>query len=243
MDAKTRTDAIGKLAERGESAVPLLLEIWGRGDPNDAQAVVLAIKKLKPNSPQIVAVFCKSIRTHANATVREYAAIALESLGGGGDTVPSLMAGMKDTETIVVTRCVCALQGLGPVAKAACPDLATLANRVIVEKRAEVGEMELFTASHAVRALSRIDPVAHKDLILRLSGELIRDRKKHRTGWSASAVWNAALTLENMDCSFKEASALLAEYIDDPDTPKEFREPTVQAAKNLLDRRVKRLDK
>jgi hypothetical protein len=52
-----------------------------------------------------------------------------------------------------------------------------------------------------------------------------------------------AMALENMDCCFQEASALLAEYIDDAGLTDASRERAVQAAKTLLDRRLKRQGK
>lgn len=242
-DAKVRSEAIGNLAEQGASTVPLLMEIWNRGDSADAFAVAQALRKLKPTSPQVVAILCKSLSSHKDKAISAHAARALGSLGGEGETIPTLVAGLKDTETDVVEACVYSLTELGPKAKAACPELAALATRVIVEKKAEVGASELFTAAHAVNALARIDPTGNKDLILRLSGELIRLRAKHRMGWSGAAVEVGAVALENMDCCFKEASALLAEYIDDPAVPDVWRERAVQAAKTLLDRRLKRKDK
>src|SRR4051812_43437909 len=47
---QTRYSAILKMEKFGSLAVPLLMEIWHRGDPSDANAAAVAIHGLKPTS-------------------------------------------------------------------------------------------------------------------------------------------------------------------------------------------------
>jgi len=231
-DPKIRFDAVRRLQKFGESAVPVLMEIWNRGDDTSAVAASV-IAELKPASPFIAEIFQKALMGHTDKRLREAAAIALGGVqGGGDDTVNALVAGLEDKEVWVVYRSVISLRQIAGDAKKAVPPLIVVAKRYQAKaekKDANGSNLDCEVAVHALKALAAVDHASQEEFIVKSCVHAIRT---HKTNYVALLVCTELLA--RMGASAKEGVPELLEIAATAEIDEEVRERAATAINAIV---------
>jgi HEAT repeats len=233
-DKQIRHKAICDLEEFGSQAVPLLMEIWHHGDPNDANAVGPTLARLKPRSKVIAAELKKDLLSNPDTTIRESAAIALGGVKGDeDDIVDGLVAALKDKERMVAYWAVISLQSLGQPAKRACPALAELV-KVSREKQREGPPVsDLAVAIHAVDALAELDPKGFCQTIVDACADAGRRSRK-----DYEIMINTVIILGKMGKAANSALPLLVEIADEDKGFVEVRKEALVSINKILKARL-----
>jgi HEAT repeat protein len=233
-DEGTRRDAIHRLEKFGSSAVPLLMEIWHRGNASDTQAAGDVLLCLKPASKVIFAELKKDLLTHPDRAIREAAAITLPGIKGSEDeAVDALVEAFKDKDRKVVDSSVISLGEMGPSAGKACPQLLELVKRGQEAREFATANSDPAIAIHAVKSLAKLNPQQYEQAIV---GACLNAAKVSRKDFEV--MFNAVLILGRMGAAARPALTVLLEIADEDDGFMEVRQAACNSIQQILKARI-----
>jgi len=196
-DVRTKQSAFKEFDARSPAVKRQYLEIMKsllqEGDPTSQVLAADALGRMGPDAEEAVPDLVQLIHAK-NENVRFHATKALVDIGEVA--VPSLVSALKKQEPAVRVAAVDVLGNIGPAAKEAVHDLATL-----------LGDENQDVSRHAASALGRIGPAAVPELI-----EVARWRGRYATDMASTAFAN----LKADDATVRELVKLMGNVKEDP---------------------------
>jgi HEAT repeat protein len=186
-------DSLKPASKRQFKYLDIMKSMLHDADPNNQVLAADAVGHMGPDAEELVPDLVQLL-TVSNETVRSHAGKSLTDLGVVA--VPSLILALKQPEPAMRVAAADTLGNIGPAAKEAIPDLATM-----------LGDEDHEISRHAASALGHIGPAAVPELI-----EVARWRSRYTTDMASTAF----ASLKADDATVRGLVQLMGNVKEDP---------------------------